>query len=109
MGMVKQKKITTSLVIGIILVGAFLRLYRLPETVMFQGDQGRDAIVVKRLIKNADWVLLGPVTSVGNMYLGPFYYYFMAPWLWLTYPNPIGPAYGVALVSILTLPLLYYL
>jgi hypothetical protein len=88
-------------------VGIFLRIYRLPTTVMFQGDQGRDAIIVKHLIIDHHPPLLGPVTSVGNMYLGPFYYYFMAPWLLLTYPNPIGPAYGIALISILTLPLIY--
>jgi hypothetical protein len=105
--MVSQKKLTWVVVGLIILLGMFLRLYRLQETVMFQGDQGRDAILVKNLIINGNIPLLGPVTSVGNMYLGPFYYYFMAPWLRLTYPNPIGPAYGVALVSILTLPLVY--
>ena len=100
-------KPVTLLVVGVVLAGTFLRLYRLPQTVMFQGDQGRDAIVVKHLIKDFDPSLIGPVTSVGNMYLGPFYYYFMAPWLALTYPNPIGPAYGIALMSILTLPLIF--
>jgi 4-amino-4-deoxy-L-arabinose transferase-like glycosyltransferase len=96
-------------VIGIVILGAFLRLYRIRETLMFQGDQGRDAIVVKRIIKDGDLTLLGPVTSVGNMYLGPFYYYFMAPWLWLTYPDPVGPAIGVAVANILFLALMYIL
>ena len=91
----------------IISVGSFLRLYRIPETLQFLGDQGRDAIVVKEILQG-DFTLLGPVTSVGNMYLGPFYYYFMAPFSALTYPNPIGPAYGVALMGILTIVLVYY-
>ncbi len=97
------------LIILVVLLGSFLRLYRLEETMMFQGDQGRDAIVVKRIIKDFDFTLLGPVTSVGNMYLGPLYYYFMAPWLWLTYPNPVGPAYGIALVMCLSLPTFYFM
>lgn len=102
------KKHRVMIIVGLLtLIGAFLRLYRLPSTVMFQGDQGRDAIVVKQLIVDYDPILIGPVTSVGNMYLGPFYYYFMAPFLAITYPNPIGPAIAVAFVSVLTIPLVY--
>ncbi len=95
------------LLLTIVALGAFLRLYHLPETLMFRGDQGRDAIVAKRILKDHDIALIGPVTSVGNMYLGPFYYYFMVPFLALTYPDPVGPAYGVALLSIATIALLY--
>jgi 4-amino-4-deoxy-L-arabinose transferase-like glycosyltransferase len=94
---------------AIILVGSFLRLYKIQETAMFLGDQGRDAIIAKNILKERDIALIGPVTSVGNMYLGPFYYYFMVPWLALTYPNPIGPAIGVALVGAMTIPLLYFI
>lgn len=91
------------LLLFLIGAGIFLRLYRISETLNFQADQARDAIVAKRMIKNGDLTLLGPTTSVGNMYLGPFYYYFMAPFLALTYPHPVGPAIGVALVNIATL------
>lgn len=92
----------------IVLIGAFLRLYRLPESLMFRGDQGRDAIIAKNILKEGDVALIGPVTSVGNMYLGPLYYYFMVPFLALTYPDPVGPAFGVALVNILTIYLIYW-
>lgn len=93
----------------IIAIGSFLRLYRINDTAMFLGDQGRDAIIAKNILKNGDVALIGPVTSVGNMYLGPFYYYFMVPWLAMTYPSPIGPAIGVAIIGILTIPMLYFI
>jgi hypothetical protein len=93
----------------LLLLGGFFRLYHLRETAMFLGDQGRDAIIAKDIIKNGDIALIGPVTSVGNMYLGPFYYYFMVPWLAISYPDPIGPAVGVALVGILTIPMVYFM
>lgn len=93
----------------LVICGAFLRLYRLPETMMFQGDQGRDALVVANIFREKDLVFVGPVTSIGNMYLGPFYYYFMLPFLWLSYPSPIGPAVGVALVNTLAILLVYFL
>lgn len=92
----------------IVAVGAFLRLYHLPNTLMFRGDQGRDAIIAKNILKEGDIALIGPVTSVGNMYLGPLYYYFMVPFLAMTYPDPVGPAYGVALVNILTIYMIYW-
>ena len=76
---------------------------------MFEGDQGRDALVVSKIFKEGDLVFIGPVTSVGNMYLGPFYYYFMLPFLWLSYPSPLGPVYAVALVNILAVYLIYKL
>ncbi len=95
------------LAIVITLIAGFIRFYRIPHTLMFLGDQGRDAIIVARIFKEFDPVLIGPVTSVGNMYLGPLYYYFMMPFLWLSYPSPLGPVYAVALFSTLSIFLLY--
>ncbi len=96
------------LAVAITLTAGFLRLYNIPNTVMFLGDQGRDALVVARMLKEKDPVFIGPVTSVGNMYLGPFYYYFMLPFLWLSYPSPLGPVYAVAIFNTLAVFLLYH-
>jgi len=95
------------LAIIITLIALFVRVYRLPSNVMFQGDQGRDALIVSKIFKEKDLVFIGPVTSVGNMYLGPFYYYFMLPFLWLSYPSPMGPVYAVVLANILAVFGLY--
>lgn len=97
------------IILFLTLAGAMLRLYHLSDSLQFLGDQGRDALRVARMFKQGDLVFIGPVTSIGNMYLGPLYYYFMLPWLWLSYPSPLGPAYGVALLSIITIPLMYIL
>ncbi len=74
----------------------------------FLGDEGRDVLVVKRMIVDHKFTLLGPITSVGSMYMGPVYYYFMAPFLWIANLNPVGPAIMVALFGIATIGLLYY-
>ncbi len=95
--------------LAIIAVSSFFRLYNLGPSLMFQGDQGRDAMLAANVFKNGDLLFIGPVTSLGNMYLGPLYYYFMVPFLMLTYPSPIGPAIGVALLGILTSALIYTL
>ena len=91
----------------IIFIGAFLRLYRIDEYMTFLGDEGRDAIIVRRLLVHTDPILIGPGTSIGNMYLGPLYYYMMAPALYLAKYSPVGPAVQIALLGIITLFLVW--
>lgn len=104
---IKNFKFQHLFLLLILLSAVFLRFYNLENSLMFQGDQGRDALVVSSIFKDLDPVFIGPVTSIGNMYLGPFYYYFMLPFLFLSYPSPMGPVYGVAAISVLTVFLFF--
>ena len=97
------------LLLLVFLLAIFLRFKNLKGSLMFQGDQGRDALIVANIFKEKDLVFIGPVTSIGNMYLGPFYYYLMMPFLWLSYPSPMGPVYLVATLGVLTVALMYFL
>lgn len=91
----------------IIIIGFLLRFYRIRQTMQFLGDQGRDALIARKILLNHHIELIGPVTSVGNMYLGPGYYYFMVLPLMLTYPDPIGPVIAVAFLGGITVWLVY--
>lgn len=93
-------------VLGILLVAAFLRLYRISDYMTFLGDEGRDALVVYGIL-HGKFTLLGPTASVGGFFLGPIYYYFMAPFLWLFNYNPVGAAVMVALFGVATVYLIY--
>ncbi len=93
--------------ISVLLVGAYLRLYRIADYLTFLGDEGRDVLIVKRMIVDGKWTLLGPTASVGGFYMGPIYYYFMLPFLWAAKLDPVGPAIMVALFGIATILLLY--
>jgi len=95
-------------VLLIILLAAFLRLYRISEYMTFLGDEGRDVILVRRLLVNFDPILIGPGTSIGNMYLGPLYYYMMAPALFLAGYSPVGPAVQIALLGVITVGFVWY-
>jgi len=88
-------------------IAAYLRLYHINLYMTFLGDEGRDVLIVKRMIVDGKWTLLGPTASVGGFFMGPIYYYFMLPFLWLWKLNPVGPAIMVALVGILTTYLIY--
>jgi len=83
----------------ILLTGTFLRFYHLSSFITFLGDQGRDAIIIKRMVTLEHLPAIGAPTSVGQVYLGPFYYYFIAPWLLFFNFNPLGLAFAVALFS----------
>ncbi len=97
---ISENKYEFFILIFIIFVGAFLRLYKIDQYMTFLGDEGRDAIIVRRLLVYLDPILIGPGTSIGNMYLGPLYYYLMAPALLLANFNPAGPAVMVALLGV---------
>lgn len=106
--MAKFKKLIIRYSLFIILaVAAYLRLYRISEYMTFLGDEGRDVLVVKRMLVDHQWTLLGPTASVGGFFLGPIYYYFMLPFLWLWRLNPVGPAIMVALFGVATVYLIY--
>lgn len=100
-------KIKKFLLLLIILASIFLRFYRLDDYMNFLGDEGRDALVVKRILVDHKFTLLGPATSIGNMYLGPLYYYFMIIPMILTGLNPLGPAMMVAFFGVITVFLVY--
>jgi len=99
---IKNNQTEVILLTGIIILALFLRLYRIGEFMTFLGDEGRDVRIVRDLITKGNLVFIGPQTSIGNMYLGPLYYYMMAPALFLSRLNPVGPAVMVALLSTFT-------
>jgi len=94
------------LLLGILVFAAFLRLYRIRDYMTFLGDEGRDVLVVYNIL-HGKLTLLGPTASVGGFFLGPIYYYFMAPFLLIFNYNPVGPAVMVALFGIATVYLVY--
>lgn len=75
----------------------------------FLGDQGRDVTIIKDFLQHGNLFFIGPQTSIGNMYLGPWFYYLIAPSLFLANYSPVGPAIFIALLNIATVFLLYYI
>ncbi len=96
-------------IIFVLILAAYLRLYKISGYMTFLGDEGRDVLVVKRMIVDHKFTLLGPTSSVGGFFLGPIYYYFMLPFLWAFNLNPVGPAVMVALFGIATVYLTFLL
>lgn len=91
-----------NLVIFLILAFAlFLRIYKVEALLGFYYDQGRDALVVWRLWHEGRPFLIGPVSGLAGIFLGPFYYYLIAPFYLIGRGNPVYPAVWLAFLATL--------
>ncbi len=95
------------ILISILFLAAFLRLYRIGEYMTFLGDEGRDLLEVLRIL-SGDLVFLGPRSSAADFYYGPIYFYFITPFLLLFNYDPVGPAVFIALIGVATVYLIFY-
>ena len=77
------KKYSILIFFLILILASFLRLNKISDYMTFLGDEGRDVLVVREILKG-DLTLLGPRASAADFYLGPIYYYFMAPFLFFS-------------------------
>lgn len=83
----------------IVLIGMYLRFYKINDYKTFGWDQARDAWKVRDIIKG-QIVLIGPRTGVGQFHLGPFWYYLLAPFYLLTGMDPNAANYLNMLVNL---------
>lgn len=87
----KKNKIKVVIFTLLILVLIITRFYKLNVTAFFVNDQGRDLKVMYQMLTEKKMTLIGPATSFagayGNIYFGPYYYYFMLPFYLLS-QNP---------------------
>ena len=100
----------------IILLGSFLRFYRLPQSTSFLNDTVRDIDKVREIIQERKLVLLGPPTSIGSkevgygtVYFGPIFYYLLLPFLFLSRLDPMGPVLFVAALNSLSILGIFFL
>ncbi len=109
MNWIKNNRLEFLVIIIILSLSAFMRFYKIDQYMTFLGDEGRDVLVIKKILEQFDLPLLGPPTSVGNMYLGPLYYYMMAIPMAIFWLNPVAAAGMVAAIGTATVGLIYYL
>ena len=92
-----------------LLLALFVRVYRTEALLGFYYDQGRDAMVIWRLWSEGKFFLIGPVTGLAGIFLGPFYYYLIAPFYLISGGNPVLPAVFLAFLSTIAIYFLYLL
>lgn len=92
--------------LGLCALAFFLRSYALYRDLFFAFDQGRDAWEIVKL-RQGDLTLIGPVTGLAGVFLGPFWYYLLFPLYWVGNGNPVVPALGMIGFHTLCVAIIY--
>ncbi|MEK7168631.1 MAG: glycosyltransferase family 39 protein [Patescibacteria group bacterium] len=95
------------LILIILLLAFILRTYRIEALLDFHYDQGRDAKIIWDLWHNGKLFLIGPTTGLDGIFLGPFYYYLIAPFYLIGGGNPVVPSLFLSFLVTLSLFVLY--
>ena len=98
-------------ILAVILLGIFFRAYNFSDWLHFELDQARDANVITDAVAGGseELPLLGPRARGTYLRLGPLFYYFGYASARVFSPDPPGIATSVLLLSILALPVFYWL
>src|SRR3990167_9935860 len=92
------------LVIGIAL---FFRLYKLREFYFFEHDQDLYSFIVRDIL-SGHFRLIGQLTSIEGVFIGPLYYYLLASFYALFGYNPLSAYFVATSVAVATLLSIYY-
>lgn len=95
------------LILIILLLAFYLRIYRIADLLDFHYDQGRDALVIWDLWHKNKMFLIGPTTGLDGIFLGPFYYYLIAPLYLIGAGSPTVPSMFLSLLTVVALYILY--
>lgn len=94
--------------IVITLFSAILRFYKLPQRQYWMVDEERDAFIVKSIIRDKHFTLIGGALP-GGFYLAPGYFYISALFYFFTKLNPIGMGYVAAFSGVVSTPIIFYI
>ena len=85
---------------AILAVAAALRLANLGVRGTWDADQGHDMLVLRSLVLDGQFPLLGPPTSIGDFHHGVLYYLILAPAAALSRADPIAVMTFIALCGV---------
>src|SRR3972149_7755166 len=68
----------------------------------FNYDQGRDFLAVSKIIWEKDLVLIGQTTGLSGIFYGPWWYYFLAPVVFVSGGDPQKVACFFSFLGILS-------
>jgi len=75
----------------------------------FAYDQGRDLLAVAKIIYEGNLTLIGPTTGLQGIFYGPWWYYFLVPFLYISDGNPQGVAIFFGFLGLFTVIAIFLL
>jgi len=105
-------KISRAYLVDVVLllaIGIFFSFFHLSKLYGFEFDQERDFNIVKGIVVEHKFTLIGPrVVSSAGFYLGPWYYYLQVPFFVAMKGDPIYGAVFTAFTSVAICLLIYF-
>lgn len=96
------------LIFCILLIGLFFRIYRMPDFFIFEHDQDLFAWIAKDIIADGHFRLIGQLTSIDGLFIGPLFYYILAAFMSLFKMDPLGALIPATLVGLATVFSFYF-
>lgn len=87
----------------ILLIGLFLRVYKLEIFYPWGHDQDLFAWIAKDIVIDHHFRLIGQQTTIIGVFIGPLFYYLMALFLLLFHMNPLSSAIPITIIALLTI------
>lgn len=85
-----MEKYKTGIILTVLLLTAFAcRWYLMPGHFFFGPEQGRDFLVIRDIVENHKFTLIGSKTDIPGIFHGPVYYYIAAIPYFLSRGNPV--------------------
>lgn len=91
---------TALILMAILLLAIFLRLYKLPEMAPFDFDQEYAANFAYNVLRIYPIQLIGQELSVQGLFMGPWYFYYLIPFFAFSNLHPIGGFVGSVIFSL---------
>lgn len=95
-------KLKLWLIFLILVVASVLRFYNLPENFIFAGDEEHQTILAQSLVEDFHIIWIGVNAAHTGFYLGPYWTYFTAFWLWLSAGNPLITGFIASTIGVFT-------
>ncbi len=97
------------LILGVILlIGLFFRTYQIIGRFEFAHDGDLYSWIVKDILVNHHFRLIGQLTSAPGIFVGPLFYYLLTPFFLLTKMDPVGALLPVTIIGLITIFSYYF-
>lgn len=93
----------------LILLAFFLRWYLMPSHFFFGPEEGRDFLVVRDIVVNHKFTLIGPRTDIEGVFHGPLFYWLEAIPFSLSHGDPVAVLAFFILIQSMSVVLAYAL
>lgn len=98
---------SNKILLVILLIGVFFRTYAVVDRFEYAHDADLYSWIVKDILVDHHFRLIGQQTSAAGVYIGPLFYYLLVPFFFLFNMDPIGALVFSVILGIFTI-LSYY-